>query len=835
MMEPLNTIAALSHVVDLIIRLDQAHRIQWIGGRILGEGHEAELAPFIGRSLAELESSLPHPVQLDCTGVFLSRPIRFALPIRGVHHRFEGALAPNELADGCWLILAREIQPPESAPTDRNRSVRRRQTDRQSAALQLLYAINHRILDGADLPEIYQLVVDNLCTLTDSALVWFGERRPDGSVAVVASAGDAADYLKRVQIRWDGRPEGNGPCGRTIRLGEPQVATNMGATALAPWREHIQQYGFRTALSVPVRVNGAILGAITLYRTDKEAPTHDLVADMLGFAAQLGLALHLAETHAQLRMNTLIVATTANGVVITDRNGCIETTNPAFTRMTGYTIDEVKGKSTNLLKSGLHSQEFYRDLWTTVLSGKQWQGEITNRRKDGTLYAEFMTITPIPGRDGEIAHFVAVKNDISERRLYQERLQHLASHDALTGLINRRAFLDLLQIRVATGDRNGTLALLDLDNFALVNEALGFEAGDQVLAELAGLLREWAGPTNTIGYLGQDEFGLLLAEEGPEAIELAQRIRQALEVYSFSIQGRRLHVTSSIGLTGMDREGDHVALLNAASAAVATAKQMGMNTVVGVTEQSSAPLEADLAKWALRVRTALEENRLLLHFQPIIDLESDQILAYEVLLRLLDESGELHHPSDFMPAAERHWLMPAIDDWVLTGVLSRLQKNPSVRFFMNLSPQTLTASSSMERLAARIEACAPLSHRLTLEITETAALRDLGGVIGWMNRMRKAGCQFALDDLGAGFSSFTYLANIPVEVVKIDGAFVEELQTSRTNQALVRAMAMASREIGVKVVAERIESLADRDLLRSMGVQFGQGYAFGRPAPLPEE
>ncbi len=821
-------VAGLDAIIDLIIGLDDQGRIAWLRGRFASEHRPADLDPLLGTPLEQLEASLPNPVETEPHSPAFHRTIRFALHVGGESHRFEGVFSPCQGEGGCRMILAGRIPQAWRAGIAQRLRIERR----QAGARDLLHEVNQQILAGAELPEIYDMVVQNLRALTESPLVWFGERRPDGSVAVVAASGQAGPYLQRIRIRWDESPEGNGPVGRAIRLGEPQIVADASLPVMAPWWEGLRHFGLRFCMAVPVQVEGEIIGAITLYRAQEGAPGPDLIAEMLSFATQLGVALRLARANAQMRLHALILRHSTNGVLVADRNGVIEWVNPAFTRLTGYTLDDAKGSSPRILKSGLHSPEFYQDLWATICAGRVWQGEMTNRRKDGSLYIDQMTIIPMVGAGGSITHFAAIKTDMTARYQYQTDLERLHSHDPLTHLLNRRTFLDLLQIRTAIRDRNGTLVLLDLDNFALVNEELGFQGGDLILAELAQLLQEWTGPGDIVAYLGQDEFGLLLTATGPEAMRLSEQIREALAVHTFSVDGHRLHLTGSLGLTRMQQDGDHVELLNAASAAVDAAKGRGKNCSIGCMDMESKLPQSDLSRWALRVRQGLEANRFRLLYQPIIDLTNGTVLAHEALIRLMGDDGDLISPGSFLPAAERHWLMPYVDEWVLTEVVCRLKDDPSLRIFMNISPQTLATARAMERLATLIEVCPLVTSRLTVEITESVGLHNFEAIRQWIDRMRQAGVQFALDDLGAGFSSFTYLANIPVDVVKIDGAFVQDLQQSRVNQAMVRAMAMAAGEIGVKVVVEQVESLTDLAMLRSMGVQYGQGYAFGRPGPL---
>ena len=658
------------------------------------------------------------------------------------------------------------------------------------AVLALFHETERALLRREPVGLLLQRICDQLLSMFHLEAVFIGQRTADGSVVPRASSGADAGQ------------------------------TALQETFVAPLAAHDRVLGsleVRTAPGVPVDAEMQAL----LHR----------------FADQVALLLVESEQLDRLELQTAALEAAANAVLISDAEGRVEWVNRAFTELTGYSPEEIRGQTPRILKSGVQNPFYYEKLWETVLAGNVWRGELYNRRKDGSIYIEEQTITPVRGSDGTIRHFVAIKQDVTMRKRTEERIRHLALHDPLTDLGNRRAVEEVLE-RAVTRARRGTpttLLLLDLDHFKVVNDTLGHSAGDTILVELSRLLLSLRRPGDEVARLGGDEFVVVLEGTETEAGRLvAERLRRAVEEHRFEAGGRRFDLGVSIGVLPIDGRVEPGALLGLADAALYAAKERGRNRIA-ISDGTSAPLGplSEASLWASRVKGALREGRFVLAFQPIVRLATRAPAHYEALLRMRDPAGGLILPGVFLPAAERFGLMPQIDAWVFSELLLLLAKRPDLEIFMNLSGASLGDESLLLSFEEGLRASGIGPGRLALEVTETTAVRDILAAREWMRRLRDLGCRFALDDFGIGFSSFSYLQSLPVDYVKIDGSFLRDLALNMANRALVKAIETVSETLGKETIAESVESPESVPVLLSLGVEFGQGFALGMPAVGP--
>ena len=440
------------------------------------------------------------------------------------------------------------------------------------------------------------------------------------------------------------------------------------------------------------------------------------------------------------------------------------------------------------------------------------------------------------------AHLLMVATDISEQRELTERLSYQATHDALTELCNRREFER--RVEEALSERKGraacdpcALLYIDLDQFKLINDVSGHMAGDQLLAQLALAMRQQLRGGDVLARLGGDEFGLMAFHVDAEgARALAERLRECIEALMFVWQDRTYTVSASIGVVVVDQQEPTLKdLLAWADTACYLAKENGRNRVHVYRQDNETTRRQGEMEWASRLRWAVEQDRLLLDYQEIVPLDgSDNATSIELLLRLRDEDGGVVLPGAFLPAAERYGLMPAIDRWVIRNALAHFGQlhGSGLRLgtcAINLSGASIEDEGLADFILARITEYAVPAHRLCFEITETVAVRNLLKVVGVIERLRRAGCRIALDDFGAGMSSFGYLKNLPVDLIKIDGSFIRDLETDPMSRTIVSAIAQIGHQRGLKVVAEWVASPKICDALRSLGVDYGQGFALHRP------
>lgn len=461
-------------------------------------------------------------------------------------------------------------------------------------------------------------------------------------------------------------------------------------------------------------------------------------------------------------------------------------------------------------------------------------------RPDHTGFWASVSLTDIV-LEGEPHHLVVIQ-DSTEAHALTERLRHQAAHDALTGLLNRASFEQALRETAQAHSvraRQGALLYLDLDQFKLVNDTAGHDAGDRMVSELSSLLLACIEPTDVLARLGGDEFGLLLrGANRHHALAVAESIRQTVRGHRFVFEGKQHSLTVSIGVVLLDQASsrDTRELLALADTACYMAKEQGRNRVhLTASDDIEARRRRDEMAWINRLKQALSENRFELHYQRIQPLTANGEGHLELLLRLRDEHGNLVPPAEFIPAAERYALMPSIDRWVLQNALAAMRSGTleDARLWaVNLSAHTLEDDSFADFVCAELGKSGVAASRLCFEVTETAALTHMERAMAFIHRMRALGCRFALDDFGSGMSSFGYLKQLPVDLVKIDGSFIRDIESDPMSLSIVKALTGICHQAQVQVVAEFVENLAIAEILRGLGVDFAQGYAVHRPQPL---
>ena len=446
---------------------------------------------------------------------------------------------------------------------------------------------------------------------------------------------------------------------------------------------------------------------------------------------------------------------------------------------------------------------------------------------------------------GDVPHLLAVANDITELRVLSEELSYQASHDALTGLYNRREFERRLDGAITALDDGGppwALLYMDLDQFKLINDTSGHYAGDQLLGQLASLLSGLLPPEAVVARLGGDEFAILLRDtDEAAAVALAEALRTEIDGYVFGWEQRNYTVSASIGVVMMNGPGlSQRTLLAHADTACYMAKERGRNRVHLFSELDAETTQRrSEMEWAGRIRQALADGRFLLHFQelaPLWEGERAEGVHMEMLVRLRGEDGQLVPPGAFIPAAERFGLMPQLDRWVVETALANFNRlhpsgKPVKLCAINLSGPTFEDAAFADFVLDALERHGVSPQRICFEITETAAVSSMARAVEFMQRLRAAGCRFSLDDFGSGMASFGYLKNLPVDFIKIDGSFIRNIETDPVSYSIVRAVTDIGHQLGLQVVGEWVADERARDLLRGLAVDYAQGFAIHRPEP----
>ena len=546
------------------------------------------------------------------------------------------------------------------------------------------------------------------------------------------------------------------------------------------------------------------------------------------------------ETEDKLRMVAVVFETANEGIMIADAQGHIKTVNPAFTRITGYELDEVVGHNPSLLSSGRHERAFYQTMWNSLLHQDAWSGEIWNRRKNGETYPEWLSIAVIRDNQGRIQEFVSVFSDITKRKEAEAHIRHQAYYDALTQLPNRSLLTDRLQVAINSigTDSKDQLALmfLDLDRFKNVNDTLGHEFGDELLVLVARRLSRCVSDKDTLARFGGDEFVILLQHLSSErdATLTAEKILQTLS-QPFHLAGRELTIGASIGITlypGDAKSADE--LMRNADLAMYRAKNTGRNQLQFFTP-SLQQQAAQLMELEQDLRIALEESQLEIYYQPLIDTQSVHLLGVEALLRWHHPQKGLIPPGQFIPLAEDTGMIGPIGLWVLKTAAQQVvrwhQQGYEISLSVNLSERQKDLGLNAQQLDALLKETGLAPSLLTLEMTESLLMEDSNDCQQWLTSLKSLGCHLAIDDFGTGYSSLSYLKRFPIDLLKIDRAFIQDLTENSEDRLLVEAIISMAGSLKLGLVAEGVEHPEQRQILAQLGCHKLQGYLFAPPMP----
>ena len=549
-------------------------------------------------------------------------------------------------------------------------------------------------------------------------------------------------------------------------------------------------------------------------------------------------------TEEKLRLSSLVFSETKEGIVITDAKAAIIDINPAFCDITGYSYKEVIGKNPKILSSGKQSPEFYIDMWQTVNEHGHWQGEIWNRKKDGTLYAELLTISSILDEEGNVLHYVGLFSDITKSKQQQETLTLMAHYDLLTQLPNRMLLADRYTQAIAHSNRNKTLlavCFLDLDNFKPINDNYGHDVGDQLLIKVSERITANIRDEDTVSRQGGDEFALLLGgiESFAHCEQMLERIILAL-AQPYLIDKQSISISASIGVSlyPMD-DADLDTLLRYADQAMYQAKLAGRNRYHQFNaEQDQQAIEKNIK--LPEIEEALSNNEFCLYYQPKINMKAGEVFGAEALIRWQHPKKGLILPAEFLPVIEGTELETKIGDSVINQALKQLAFWKEQRIDIEVSVNISSYHLQSPLFVAKLEDALAMhpnvdSKYLQLEILESSALGDLNTVSSILKTCRDAlGVNIALDDFGTGYSSLTHLRNLMVHTIKIDQSFVRDVLDDPNDYAIIDGMIGLAKSFDREVIAEGVETLENGLMLLIMGCDEAQGYGIARPMPAGE-
>ena len=553
-------------------------------------------------------------------------------------------------------------------------------------------------------------------------------------------------------------------------------------------------------------------------------------------------------TAEALHLSQRAVEATSNGILITDHRQDehpIVYCNPAFERMTGYTRDQVIGRNPRFLQGGDDEQDELGKVRAAMGAGGDYRGVLKNYRKDGTLFWNQLRMSPVFDDGGHLTHYVGIQTDITESYNLTQQLSYQATHDSLTGLVNRAEFERYLQRALRRAHTDGSehaLCYLDLDQFKIINDSSGHIAGDELLRQLAEVLKAKVRKSDLLARLGGDEFAVLVGHcTLQDAERVAEGLRTAISEFRFQWDGKSFAVGVSAGLVPITQlTVSMTEVLKAADAACYAAKDAGRNRI-HIYREGDAELSKRYGemRWVSRINDALETESYALRFQPIVPVVAEDSAKwhYELLLSMRDKDGAMVSPGAFLPAAERYGLSVKIDRWVVANAFSWLTTHPAELaqtglVSINLSGPSISDRSFLGYVIDQLDATSVPAEKICFEITETAAITNLSSASRLISTLRGLGCSFALDDFGSGVSSFAYLKNLSVDSIKIDGVFVKDICNDTVSRALVNAINDMAHAMGKTTIAEAVESQEIFEELRHIGVDYAQGYGIGAPRPL---
>ncbi len=685
---------------------------------------------------------------------------------------------------------------------------------------------------SSTLESIVRLIESQAGDMLCSILIVDGEVMRHGAAPSLPAEWNAA---------IDGQLHGPkaGSCGTAVWRAADVIVTDIKRDPLwADYRDAALAHGLRACWSRPVfATDRRILGTFAMYYTEKRGPTADedqLVAVAVGLAA---VALEQAETTHRMQIAVQALENIADGVMILDDEFHILQVNPAFERILDESEENVKGAVPDSLRQDGLYPTLGADVKAALNSVGHWQGEIQGRRRDGEQFPALLNVSrAAPNR------IIATFSDISVSRDYENRLAFLSQHDSLTQLANREQFSARIASAITNARRSrGSIGvlMLDLDNFKQVNDTLGHDAGDRLLRSIAARLRDVVRDDDMVARLGGDEFGILLGDvETPnDCVGLVQRLFESLRE-PILLRGHEMYVTCSIGISLYPQDGALVqSLLSNADVAMYRAKEQGRDTYQFFSAEMNAHA-LDTLIIANGLRTALANNEFVLYYQPRFDIRTRELAGVEALIRWRHPEKGLLPPGMFIPIAESTGMIGAIGEWALDEACRQSVEwrgqGHEVCVAVNLSARQFRSGNLVERIDKALRDSGLESSALSLEITESMLVGDSVEVIETLKKLSMRGLRIAVDDFGTGYSSLSYLKRFPINDLKIDRAFVMGLPDDENDAAIVRAIVAVAKSLGMRTVAEGVETEEQLMFLKSLDCDEVQGYLLGKPVP-PDE
>jgi len=642
---------------------------------------------------------------------------------------------------------------------------------------------------------------------------------------------------------------GVGSCGTAAFTGERVIVEDIATHSYwTPYKELAAKVGLGACWSQPILSSlNQVLGTFAIYHHAAHIPVASDIRLIEQSARLASLAIERKQAEIELR-----IAATAfesqEGMFVTDVNHNILRVNSAFTAVTGYTAEDVVGKNPRVLQSGQHDANFYAAMWKNINTTGAWQGEVWNRRKSGEVFPEHLTITAVKDQNSIISNYVATLTDITLRKEAVDKIERLAFYDPLTGLPNRRLLQDRLKPALASSHRSGrqgALLFIDMDNFKTLNDTLGHDMGDLLLQRVAQRLESCVREGDTVARLGGDEFVVMLEDLSEHPLEAATQTEitgnkiMAILNQPYQLDAHEYQSTPSIGATlfnGQEQSSEE--LLKQADIAMYQAKASGRNALRFFDPQMQATITAHVAL-EKDLRLALKEDQFILYYQPQVH-HSGQIIGAEVLIRWQHPLRGLVSPAEFIPLAEETGLILAIGQWVMETACEQIkiwgtnEHTQHLQLAVNVSARQFHQADFVAQVSQILNVVGINPRMLKLELTESLVLDDIDDTILKMNTLRKIGVCFSMDDFGTGYSSLSSLKKLPLDQLKIDQNFVRDISIDLDDAIIVETIIAMANKLNMEVIAEGVETEAQRTFLEQHDCQLFQGYLFGKPVPIEQ-
>ncbi len=730
----------------------------------------------------------------------------------------------------------------------------RKKAELQLASLNRLYRVlshtNKAIIAISEADTLFQKICEIAVDYGEFKMAWIGIIE---GVIVRPNfyAGLETGYLKEMQMRVDDSDLAKGPVGLAAKTKQVSCVNSVSSDpSFGPWRGAAELRGYKALAAVPIKSEEQVVGIFTLYSQYEgvfddamRALLSSLSDDISAAYRNILLSKQQKVADATIRKLSSAIEQGINSVLISNIEGTIEYVNAGFVQLSAYQIDDVVGKNQHEFRSAIYHDYIYQEIWQAVAEHEHWQGEVLNKRKDGSLYWTILSVSCIRNESGVITHYLWSSTDNTQLHEAQETINKLAFYDALTGLANRRLLMNRIDRAIMGAKRCGesvALMMCDLDNFKMINDSLGHDAGDELLKHIAQSMKSVIRDVDLVARLGGDEFVIILdgiAETG-EIIDIASALLQGLEK-PVELMSKQVAISSSVGIAIYPNDGLLPSeLLRNADLAMYHAKGSGKNRFQFYQAKMNEKAQGRL-NLEHRLRKSIEQQDFELWYQPQVSISDSKIMGFEALIRWR-ENGVLVPPNEFIPLAEETGLIEVLGDWVLTQAyqdwIKLMQLYPECSMAVNVSAYQFQKSDHLYQIVKDLLALnpdLPKDHYI-MEMTESTLIQDVEATIQTLKMLKTLGVSLSIDDFGTGYSSLSRLKQFPIDQLKIDRSFIKDVLFDGNDKAIVAAIIAIAQELGLKLVAEGVELQEQAEVLMNKGCFIAQGFHYFKPMPLAD-